>query len=337
MKILYGIQSTGNGHLSRAKEIIPHLLNRVQVEVVLSGPKNQLRIDFPVTKHYRGFTFYYRKQGNINWWKTVFKNNLFLFIVDVIKCPVQNYDLILNDFEPVTAWACFLRGKRCIALSNQFALSLKNAPKPKQSFLGFRSLVKYIAPAKEGYGIHFKKFDKKIFLPIIRRQVRALQPSNENHFVVYLPAYGLTKLTRVFSFFETKHWHVYTHHVSKPQIEKNISFFPLEENSFLKSLASCAGVVTAAGFTTTSEALFLKKPLLVIPLKSQVEQLFNAAVLKSMGVSVIKSLKKKNWEKIEKWLANGKPISLDFPDETQKLVDRLLLDYIKGQLVLDQI
>ena len=63
MKILYGIQTTGNGHLSRAREIIPYLLNRLQVDVILSGPKNQLRIDFPIQKHYRGFTFYYRRKG----------------------------------------------------------------------------------------------------------------------------------------------------------------------------------------------------------------------------------------------------------------------------------
>ena len=34
MKILYAIQGTGNGHLSRAKEIIPALMNRAQVDIL---------------------------------------------------------------------------------------------------------------------------------------------------------------------------------------------------------------------------------------------------------------------------------------------------------------
>ena len=96
-------------------------------------------------------------------------------------------------------------------------------------------------------------------------------------------------------------------------------------------------MVTAAGFTTPTEALFLNKPLLVIPIKSQIEQLFNATVLHSMGVTVLKSLKKKNLPQIKQWLESRKTIPVFFPDETQKLIDRLLLDYIKGQLALDQL
>ncbi|MGB1020995.1 MAG: glycosyltransferase family protein [Flavobacteriaceae bacterium] len=335
MKILYGIQSTGNGHLSRAKEIIPHLLKRVQVDVVLSGPKNQLRIDFPIQEHYSGFTFYYNKNGSINWLKTLLRNNPIQFIVDVINCPVQHYDLVINDFEPITAWACFFKRKRCIALSNQYALSLKNAP--KQPRFGFLSIVKYLAPASEGYGFHFKKFDKRVFLPIIRSQVRALKPSKGNHIVVYLPAFGIPKLESILTRFESTQWHVYTPFLAAPFQSKNVSFFPIDEGSFLQDLAQCKGVMTAAGFTTTAEALFLKKPLLVVPLKSQIEQLFNAAVLKSMGVTVIKNLKQKNLNKVAQWLEKGDTVLVSFPDETQKLVDRLLLDYIKGQLILDQL
>ena len=337
MKILYGIQTTGNGHLSRAREIIPYLLNRLQVDVILSGPKNQLRIDFPIQKHYRGFTFYYRRKGAINWWKTLFKNNPFQFIIDVIKCPVHEYDLVINDFEPVSAWACFLKRKRCIALSNQYALSLKNAPRAKKSLFNSLSIVKYFAPSREGYGFHFKKFDKRVFLPIIRSEVRALTPSIGDHIVVYLPAYGLGKLEKIFSHFLSTEWHIFTPHVTKLRQHGNITFFPIEEQIFLKNLANCGGVVTAAGFTTPTEALFLNKPLLVIPIKSQIEQLFNATVLHSMGVIVLKSLKKKNLPQIKQWLESRKTIPVFFPDETQKLIDRLLLDYIKGQLALDQL
>ena len=42
MKVLYAIQSTGNGHICRAKELIPHMSRRFQFDVIISGPKPQL-------------------------------------------------------------------------------------------------------------------------------------------------------------------------------------------------------------------------------------------------------------------------------------------------------
>ena len=37
MKILYAIQGTGNGHLSRAREFIPALAARTSMDVLISG------------------------------------------------------------------------------------------------------------------------------------------------------------------------------------------------------------------------------------------------------------------------------------------------------------
>ena len=37
MKILYAIQGTGNGHLTRAKEIIPILKEKGDVDILISG------------------------------------------------------------------------------------------------------------------------------------------------------------------------------------------------------------------------------------------------------------------------------------------------------------
>jgi len=40
---------------------------------------------------------------------------------------------------------------------------------------------------------------------------------------------------------------------------------------------------------TPAEALFFKKKLMVIPMKGQYEQLYNAECLKQLGVPIIKS------------------------------------------------
>ena len=79
-----------------------------------------------------------------------------------------------------------------------------------------------------------------------------------------------------------------------------------------------------AGFGTTSEALFLGKKLLVVPMKTQYEQQCNAAMLKSMGVPVLKKLKKKHEEKIEEWLSSKMKIAVNYPDQTEKILDVII-------------
>ncbi len=339
MKILYGIQTTGNGHLSRAKEIIPKLTKRVQTDVLLSGPKNNFDFNHPVREHYKGFALYTSSKGNLNWLKTLFKNNLIRFFIEVYKCPVKEYDLVLNDFEPVTAWACVLRRKRCVGLSNQHAFSYDLEHSKNNKFFMIRWFVRLFAPSTISYGIYYKKINPRVFFPIIRSKVRALQKvTNTNpFFLVYLPGFKSKKLHTIFSKLSNYQWKIYSSEIKENSTEANLHFAPISEDAFLKDLARCAGVVTAAGFTTTSEALYLKKPLLVIPLKNQIEQELNAFILKKMGVSVIKNLKVNNLSKLETWAETLGVLEVDFPDETQRLVDLLLIDFIRAKMKLNHL
>ena len=45
MKILYAIQTTGNGHLARAQNIIPKIKEVAELEIITSGPKNDFLIE----------------------------------------------------------------------------------------------------------------------------------------------------------------------------------------------------------------------------------------------------------------------------------------------------
>ncbi|MFX6743247.1 glycosyltransferase family protein, partial [Acinetobacter baumannii] len=68
---------------------------------------------------------------------------------------------------------------------------------------------------------------------------------------------------------------------SKKRKEKetigNISFIPINNNAFNKSMINCTGIITGAGFETPAEALYLGKKLLCLPIRGQYEQLCNAA------------------------------------------------------------
>ena len=102
MKVLYAIQTTGSGHISRAKEFIPLLERRFQFDVILSGPPVQLDLGHPVKKHYRGLTLYTYKNGGINWIKTLFKNNLWQLFRDIVKLRVvENRNFNFRKFSSV--------------------------------------------------------------------------------------------------------------------------------------------------------------------------------------------------------------------------------------------
>ena len=57
MRILYGIQGTGNGHLTRAEEIVPVLQKFAEVEVLVSGNQSQIDSSFPINYKKNGLTF----------------------------------------------------------------------------------------------------------------------------------------------------------------------------------------------------------------------------------------------------------------------------------------
>jgi predicted glycosyltransferase len=48
MKILYAIQGTGNGHLSRARDIVPVLMKNHDVEILVSGSQSDVDFPYPV-------------------------------------------------------------------------------------------------------------------------------------------------------------------------------------------------------------------------------------------------------------------------------------------------
>jgi uncharacterized protein (TIGR00661 family) len=328
MKILYAIQGTGNGHLSRAVDIIPLLRHYGEVDILVSGKNSDVSIPFEITYRLTGLSFVFGKHGDIDFVKTLQGVDFKKLLKEIRFLPVSNYDLIVNDFEPVSAWAARLRNKPCFALSHQSAVANKFSPKPEiKDRFGHFVLVNY-APAKHKYGFHFDAYDQHIFTPVIRQQVRDLKIANEGHYTVYLPAYSDETLIRKLTQFEDVRWEVFSKHCHQHYQSGNISITPISNDSFLKSLASSAGVLCGAGFETPAEALFLGKKLMVIPMKSQYEQLCNAASLKAMGVPVLKNLKQKRLHKIAAWIESEEHIKVDYPDNSASVIGLLMEHYL---------
>jgi uncharacterized protein (TIGR00661 family) len=324
MKILYAIQGTGNGHLSRARDVVPALQKHGDVDVLVSGIQADVKLPFAVKYQFKGLSFVFGKNGGVDIVSTYLKMDLNLLKKDIEKIPVEQYDLIINDFEPITAWACKQKGLQCISLSHQSAVLSKSAPKPTKNDVLGKSVLKYYAPTTMQYGFHFFEYDKNIFTPVIRQEVRNLKPANKRYYTVYLPAYDDDKLLKNLKKFKTTQWQVFSKHNKKVIIDENVIIQPINNEAFLKSMANCTGVLCGAGFETPAEALYLGKKLLVIPMKTQYEQQCNAAALQSMGIPVVKSLKKKHHAVIKDWIEYGKIISVNYPDKTDEIVKMVI-------------
>lgn len=324
MKILYAIQGTGNGHLSRAIDIIPCLQKHGTVDILVSGIQGDLPLPYPVKYKFKGLSFIFGKKGGVDLWKTFNKTSPWVFIKSAYSLPVKEYDLIINDFEPVAAWACFFKKKPCIALSHQCAVLHSNFPVPDETDRMGKTILKHYAPATARYGFHFIENGTDVFTPVIRQQVRQLKVENLGHYTVYLPSYNDAALIKQLSAYSNIQWDVFSKHNTNKAVYKNITIQPVNNEAFTASMASAAGVLCGAGFETPAEALFMGKKLLVIPMKNQYEQQLNAAALKAMGVPVIKSLSAKYKDCVTTWLDTGKPVEVNYPDTTQQIIDSIV-------------
>ena len=293
MKILYAIQGTGNGHISRAREIVPLLQQYGEVDLLISGTQSEVKLAQPVKYQFHGFSFVFGRKGGVHHWETYKTMNLPRFFKDMRQIPLKDYNLIINDFEPVTAWACKLQGVESVGLSHQASFQSQKVPKPK-SIDWAQLVMKYYAPATHYVGFHFDQYDDFIYTPVIRSEIRQLVVTDLGHYTVYLPAIDDKLLVPILQQLPEVEWEVFSKHSKTKYTAKNVRVSPVHNEEFNKSLASCTGLFTGGGFEGPAEALFLGKKLLVMPMRFQYEQQCNAFALKQLGFPVIWG-SNKNW------------------------------------------
>lgn len=324
MKVLYAAQATGNGHISRANEIIPLLQNKCELDILVSGTQADVGLRYDVKYKRKGFSFIFGKKGGVDLVKTFKQFQSKKFLAEIKDLPVENYDLVINDFEPISAWACKLKNVPCISMSHQYAVLHKSAPRPTKPDPFAWMVMRYYAPCSNGVGFHFKSFSENIFTPVIRKEIRNASISNLGHYTVYLPAYEDKKLVEFLSNFKKTEWQIFSKHTKKSYKVNNCSIKPVSAEEFTASFTSCKGILCGAGFETPAEALFMKKKVLLIPMKHQYEQHCNAAAAAQLGVPVLKKLKKKYIHLVDAWLNQSAVINVDYKDETNKIIDKVL-------------
>lgn len=321
MKILYAIQGTGNGHLSRAREFVPLFQKVGDVDLLVSGTSADVDIGFDVRFQRPGISYTFGKNGGIDYIRTIGNLRPVHFLNDLMSFPIDQYDLVISDYEPISAWSAYKAGMPCVGLSHQSAFLSPNSPRPEKRSITTEFLFRNYAPCSHPVGFHYLPYDDFIFPPVIRQQVRSLKPTQGKHITVYLPAYAEEVLIPHFQRFKAFNWHIFSKHTRTNRAFDNVVVRPVCNASYLESLESSWGLISGGGFEAPAEALYLGKRLLVIPMFDQYEQLCNAEALKQQGVLTANRVDARFPATLETWFGESALPPVAYPDMTQEIVD----------------
>lgn len=301
MRVLYGVQATGNGHISRARAMGKYLkAEGIAVDFLFSGrPADQL-FDMQQFGDYQvktGLTFV-TEQGHINYLKTAQQAKPLDLWRDIRELDCTPYDLVLTDFEPITAWAARQQKKRSVAFGHQYAF-LHQIPQTHDTPLS-RGIFKWFAPAQQQIGLHWHHFNQPVLPPIVDLEP-AINNADANKVLVYLPFEDQQQVIQWLQPLTQYQFYLYGPGLSKNQLGHIQCSGPCVEE-FKRDLKQSSAVISNAGFELVSEALQLQKRILVKALQGQMEQESNALALTQLQLG--QSSSRLNTEVIADWLAS---------------------------------
>jgi uncharacterized protein (TIGR00661 family) len=317
MKIFYGVQGTGNGHITRARVMARELYNAgIEVDFQFTGRPADAYFDMEIFNNYRtceGLTFNTEKE-QVNYLKTARDAKPLTFLRDIKALDLTGYDLIISDFEPVTAWAAKQQKQFVLGIGHQYAFS--HAIPREGSNIIAEQVMKYFAPASVGVGLHWHHFGQPVLPPIIETKET---PRNiiANKIIVYLPFEDQNEVIKLLAPFENFEFHLYAPQIGDSKFS-HITCNPLSREKFQTDLYDCVGIISNAGFELASEALQLGKKILAKPLHSQMEQISNAAALKQLGYG--HTMTDMDLNVIEHWLHDNHALQITYPNVAKVLV-----------------
>jgi len=306
MRILYGVVGEGMGHAIRSRVVIDHLTRGHEVQVVVSGRAHDYlkarESDRLGVKRIWGLTIVY-EDNEVQSFRTVL-HNLAGAVTGGWPRNVRAYfdlaeqfrpDVVVSDFE---SWSyLFARTHRLpvISLDNIQVLSRCTIPPEvlsghEMEFQLTRALVKAKLPGCFHYlvtaffRLPVKKPRTSLHPAVIRPEILSAKPEGGDHLLVYQTSESNAGLPALLAE-SGRECRIYGFHrdLKEDVWEGPLCFRPFSERTFVEDLRTARAVIANGGFTTLSEAVFLRKPLLSSPVRKQFEQVLNARLLEAEG------------------------------------------------------
>jgi uncharacterized protein (TIGR00661 family) len=307
MRILYGVVGEGMGHALRSRVVIDQLVKkRHQVQAVVSGRAHDYlkarESDRLGVKRIWGLSIVY-EDNQVRNLKTVLQNvkgalagglprNVRAYVDLATQFDPQ---VVISDFESWSYYFAKSRGLPVVSIDNQQILNrCTHQPEVlaghERAFRLAKAIVKAKLPGCFRYLVTtffyppVSKPRTTLHPPVLRPEILAARPGDGGHLLVYQTStsYGsmLDALER--SGVECRVYGV-RRHIRTEEVEKNLRFRPFGEAGFIDDLRTARGVISNGGFTLMGEAVYLRRPMLSVPVKKQFEQVLNARYLQAEG------------------------------------------------------
>jgi uncharacterized protein (TIGR00661 family) len=132
---------------------------------------------------------------------------------------------------------------------------------------------------------------KKLFVvpPVLRKEILDSMPASGDHIHIYCLHTGfLEPVVNMAKNMPQKEFRVFLHDIkNKTELPSNVYVSSISGDQFRDSMITSGMIICTAGFETLAEAIYLNKPLVVIPSKGHFEQYCNAADALRTGAAII--------------------------------------------------
>jgi uncharacterized protein (TIGR00661 family) len=291
------------GHAVRSRVVLEHLLARGhEIEIMASGrAADFLAARFQGVRRIHGFHIVY-EENRMKLAATV-GSNLVASAGGIPENVSAYFDVIrkfdpaavISDFESWTYVYAKAHGLPVISIDNMQILN--RCRHPSEVLAGHEidyRLARTFVRSKLPFSYHYvittffvpeiRKPRTTLVPPILRPEILAAQASRGDHLLVYQTAEGNTGLERTLAGtgMECRIYGM-RRGIQEEQVEGSLRYRPFDEAGFIADLASARAVIGGGSFTVMGEAVYLRKPMLSVPVHRQFEQVLNARWLERLG------------------------------------------------------
>ena len=294
MKILFGVQTEGNGHITQCIATKQYLQSQgIEVTTAFAAKKKRglskyFTDEFNVID-YDGFDFVFDNVGRVVIWKTIVKNTFELprLIVSFIKiCSIiqkEKPDAIFNYYEPLVGLtALFFKNIKYVSFGHQYAMDSVIYPRINGYIVQklFLSIINKITSIRAKIvALSYYEFNDTTMIvspPILRAESYSISDKKEDFVLVYLMNEDmLPQLISQAKKYPDINIQCFTKLTKQYDELPNLKLFNLDGKLFQEKMKVCKSVVCSGGFETSAEAIYQNKPLLMIPMPNHYEQHVN--------------------------------------------------------------
>jgi uncharacterized protein (TIGR00661 family) len=320
LKCLFIVQGEGRGHMTQALAL-RGMLEKAghHIPAVLVGHSDRRKlpaffldqIGAPVEQFESPNFVTDPKNKGVHLWPSVMHNlrrsRVFLRSMRMINVAIERHkpDVVINFYDLLAGVFFFLRRPAVpmIAVGHQYMFHHPAYPFPEGRQIDRWGMRLYTAAtactAVKRLAISIYRAEDipahriAVVPPLLRGEVLSRsQNVDEPFLLVYLLNSGYAE--------EIIRWHEKNPTVQidcfwdKPDAEEvvyhddSLRFHRLSGDKFINLMARCRGLVTTAGFESVCEAMYLGKPVLMVPVEGHYEQQCNAMDFSAVGAGIMR-------------------------------------------------